>query len=111
LIKKPEINQGNRKHLITNGAGVTGYLHVDECKYICQPAQNSSESGSKVSHKTGYTGDKFLNRTPTAQALRSTINKPNLIKASMRQRALSTGQNNSLQNWKRFSPTPHATEG
>ena len=59
------------------------------------------------------TGDNFLNRTPIVQILRSTINKWNLInlKVFLRQKTPSRGHNDSLQNRKRFSPTPHLTEG
>jgi hypothetical protein len=35
----------------TNGTVLTGYLHVEECKYthIYHPAQNSSTTGPKAS--------------------------------------------------------------
>jgi hypothetical protein len=70
----------------------------------------------RAQHKTGYTilieekvGNNlecitstlsFLERTPIAQALRSTIDKWDIMKlekTSVRQRTLSTGQNSSLQ--------------
>jgi hypothetical protein len=52
-------------------------------------------------------GDNFLNRTPTSQALSSTINKWDFLK----RRTPSIGQNSSLQNGKRSSPTLHLTQG
>ena len=64
------------------------------------------------------TGDHFLNTTPAAQILRETINKLDLLKLksfykalkAIKQRTWSTRQNDSLQNWKRSSLTPHQTE-
>jgi hypothetical protein len=54
---------------------------------------NRRESGENLKHMG--TGNFFLNRTPMASTLRSTIEKWNLIKLqiSVRQRILSTGQN------------------
>ena len=69
------------------------------------------------------TGDNFLNGTPMAQTLRSTIDKWDLMKlknktkqtnkqkTSVRQRTLSIGQNSSLQIGKESSPTLHLTGG
>jgi hypothetical protein len=59
------------------------------------------------------TGDNFLNRTPTAQALRSIIDKWDLmkLKASVRQRTLSIRQSSSQPIGKGASPTPQPTEG
>jgi hypothetical protein len=60
------------------------------------------------------TGENFLNRTPTAQALRSTIDKLDLMKLKsffFRQRILLIGQNVNLQIGKRSSPTLHPIEG
>jgi hypothetical protein len=50
----PKPYGGKKKASLTNGAGVTRYLHIEHCKYIhiYYPAQNSSPSGSKTSHKT-----------------------------------------------------------
>jgi hypothetical protein len=55
------------------------------------------------------TGENFLNRTPMAYALRSTINKWDLIKlqTSVRQRTLSIGQNVNQQIRKGSLPTLH----
>jgi hypothetical protein len=49
------------------------------------------------------TGDNFLNRTPTAQALRSTIDKWDLVKLKIFCKAKDMVKriNNSLQNRKR----------
>ena len=43
LIKKPGIHTREKTTSLTNGAGVTGQLSVEECKQIhtCQPVQNS----------------------------------------------------------------------
>jgi hypothetical protein len=58
-------------------------------------------------------GDNFLNRTPMAQALRSTIDKWDLMKLKtfVRQRAWSLGQNDNPQIGKRSSVTLHPTDG
>jgi hypothetical protein len=57
------------------------------------------------------TKDSFLNTIPLAQTVRSTIDKWDLmkLKASVRQRTLSMGQNGSLHNGKRSSLTLHMT--
>jgi hypothetical protein len=41
----------------TNGAGLTGHLHVGKCKYIhiYHPTQNKSEKGPKPQCKTTQT--------------------------------------------------------
>jgi hypothetical protein len=58
------------------------------------------------------TGETFLNRTPIAQDLISTIVKWNLMKqkSSVRQRTLPMRQNSNLQIGKRFSVTLHLIE-
>jgi hypothetical protein len=40
-----------------NSAGLTGFVHVEECKqiHVYHPAQNSIPSKSKHQHKAGYT--------------------------------------------------------
>ena len=95
MAKKPKLCFGKKKASSTNGAGLNGYLHVEDIsiwKYIniYHCTQNSSPGGSKTSTKKSCTlnltekkvgnsfeliatGDNFLNRTPMAQALRSTI--------------------------------------
>jgi hypothetical protein len=82
------------KTSLTNGAGLTGCLHVENNanrytsitlhktpiqvdqrphhKTRCTKS-NSQESGESLGHMG--TGDKSNYRTPVAQALRSTINK------------------------------------
>ena len=59
------------------------------------------------------TGGKFLNRTPVAYALRSRIDKWDLIKlqVSVRQRTPSRGQIGNQQIGKRSSPILHQIEG
>ena len=58
------------------------------------------------------TGGNFLNKTPVAKTLQSTICKWDLkLKTSITQSSLSVGKNSSLKNGKRSSPIPHLTEG
>ena len=61
--------------------------------------RRESEEYSLVS-----TGEDFLNKLPLAQALRSTIDKWDLMKLniSLRQRTISFRQSSSLQNEKCF---------
>ena len=57
------------------------------------------------------TGENFLNRTPMACALRSNIDKWDLMRLqSLRLRTLSTKQNSSQQSGKRSLPTPDQIE-
>ena len=58
-------------------------------------------------------GEKFLNRTPMAYALRTRIDKWYLIKLQsfLRQRIWSIGQNSNQQIGKRSLLTLHPTEG
>ena len=48
---KPEIHNGKKKVSSTNGAGQTGWLHVEEFKQIhsCHSAQNSALNGLRTS--------------------------------------------------------------
>ena len=60
------------------------------------------------------TVENFLNRTPMAHALRSTIDKWDLMKlrtVSVRLMTLSMGQNSNLQIGRRSSLTVHLIEG
>ena len=59
------------------------------------------------------TGEKFLNRTPIAYALRSRIDKWDLTKLQSfcKQRTPSKGQIGNQQIWKRSSPILHQIEG
>ena len=55
------------------------------------------------------TGDNFLNRTPMAQALRSTINNCDIMKLKNFCKAKNTSINIGLQNGK-ISPIPNMAE-
>ena len=59
------------------------------------------------------TGDNFINRTPMAQALRSIIDKWDLMKLQRFYKAMGTVNrtNHSPQVWKVSSPILHLTEG
>jgi hypothetical protein len=98
LTKELKPSIGKKTAFSTNDAGSTGGQHVEKCKsthsYVL--VQNSSPSGSRTSTKKQYTlkliekvgkslkhmarGENFLNRTPMAHALRSRIDKWDLIK-------------------------------
>ena len=87
-----------KKTSSTNGASLTGCLHVEECKQIhnYHPHKTQVQVYHRPQHKTRYTksnrkesgnclecigtGDKLLSRTPVAQALRLTIDKCDLMK-------------------------------
>jgi hypothetical protein len=51
LIREPEIYTGQKKAYSTNDAGLTEFLHGEECKsiHMCHSAENSSPSGSQTS--------------------------------------------------------------
>jgi hypothetical protein len=125
------IQWGKKSAFSTNGACSTGGLHVEECKLIhSYPPVQSSSPGVKdcpikpdtlnlIEEKVGKslehmsTEENFLNKTRMAYALRSRINKWDIIKCkvSVRQRTLSIGQNGSQQIGKRTLPTLHLLEG
>jgi hypothetical protein len=67
-----------------------------------------------VKNKLEYlgTGNKFVNRTPTAQALRSKINKRNLMKPKRFCKAKNFVKKTKWlqKNWKMSSPTIHIIE-
>ena len=67
--------------------------------------------GNNLEHIS--TVDNFLNRTPITQILKSTINKWDLRKQESFCKAKDTinRTNSSLENGKRYSPTPHQTKG
>jgi predicted HAD superfamily phosphohydrolase YqeG len=73
----------------------TKQVQVDQRPHIKLDVLNNLIE-EKVGHCLEHIGigDKFPNRTPIAQGLRSTINKMDLMKP----RAPSIGQNRSLQN-------------
>ena len=76
------------------------------------PLKALSGIEEKVGRTFECTGDHFLNITPAAQTLRETINKWDLLKLKSFYKAKDTDNktNNSLQNGKRSSLTPHQTE-
>ena len=74
----------------------------------------SSRADSENSLEFIDTGDNFLNRTPMAQALRSTINKwdrKKLRSLSMAKNTVLIGQTRSFGIGKESLPTLHLTEG
>ena len=113
---------GKKTSFSTNGADSTGDQHVEECKLIHSYllVQSSSLIGSRnskpetlklIEEKVGKslenmgTGEKFLNRTAKACAVRSRIDKWDLIcKASVRQRTLSLRQKDHQLIGKRSLP-------
>jgi hypothetical protein len=94
----PTLDSPTPGHLSINGAGLTGSLHVEECKLICfclstkvifkwiknlhikPDTLNLIEDHVGKSLKHISTGGSFLNRTPMAQALRSTTDKWEVMK-------------------------------
>ena len=98
--KEPKPYNGKKKAFPTNGNGLTGYLHVEECKQTHSYLPPCTQLKSKwikdlnikpdtlnlIEEKVGNslecvgTGDNFLNRTLMAQSLSSTIDKLDLMK-------------------------------
>ena len=91
LTKKPKLYNGKKKVSSTEGVGIAGCSYVEECKqiYICIKLKSKWIKDlnmdlvtlNLIEEKMGGrfecmgTGDNFLNITPVAQTLRSTINK------------------------------------
>ena len=92
MTRELKPSSGKKTAFSTNGAGTTGGYHIEECKLIHSylPVQSSSLSGSKTlkfieekvekSLEDMGTGEKFLNRTAMACAVKSRIDKWDLIK-------------------------------
>jgi hypothetical protein len=98
LTKELESSSGKKTAFSTNGAGSTGGHHVEECElihsYLLVRSSSPKDQGPPhkpdtlklIEEKVGKTledmgaGEIFLNRTPTAYALRSRIDKWDLIK-------------------------------
>ena len=93
MTKKPkQYNRTGRASSI-KGAGLTRVLHVKECKliHICTKLKpkwikEKLDTMDLIQEKVGKTlelsgtGEDFLNRTARAQAIRSRINKWDLMK-------------------------------
>jgi hypothetical protein len=99
LTKKLKPSSGKKTALSTNDAGSIGGQHVEECKlihsyllvpkhkfkwvkdlFIKSDTQNLIEQKVKKGLEHIDICDNFLNRTPMAYTLRSTIDKWDLIK-------------------------------
>jgi len=82
LTKEPKLSSAKKIAFSTNGAGSTGVQHVEECKaihsYFFTLKVIEENVGWSLEHMG--TGENFLNRTPMAYALRSRIDKWDLIK-------------------------------
>jgi hypothetical protein len=71
------------------------------CGLLASPTLDSyleEKVGKSLKHMS--TGEKFMNRTTMAYALRSRIDKWHITKASVRQRTLSIGQKGNQQTGK-----------
>jgi hypothetical protein len=131
LTKKPKSFSGKKTAYSTNDAGSSSGWHVEECKLIHSYllVQHSSTSGSGPPHKTRYTepnrrenGEElwthqhrknFLSRTSMAQALRSTIDKWNLIKLQSFWKAKDTVNSTKQQptDWEKIFTNPTYDRG
>jgi hypothetical protein len=99
LTRELEPSSGKKTAFSTNGAGTTGGHHVEECELIpflspCTKLKSKlikelhikPETLKLIDEKVGEsledmgTGEKFLNRTAMASAVRSSIDKWDLIK-------------------------------
>lgn len=116
-IKKPEMHTGEKTASTASGAGHTGRRHVEECnRLICTPCTqlaskwvkglnikpdtlNLTEDKAGNSPELIGTAHEFRNRTQTAQALRSAINKWDLRKPTSFCKAKDT------IHWTEWQPT------
>jgi hypothetical protein len=127
-----ELEASSRKQTATNGAGSTGSQHVEKCKLIYSYLHIQSLIKSKwikdlhikpealklIEEKLGKslkhmgTGEIFLNRTPMTYALRSKIDKWDLIKwQSFRKAKNTVNKTKRQQTGERSLTTLHPIEG
>ena len=114
-----------KKASSTNGAGITGCQHVEECKYIhifppCTKLKSkqikalniNSAIPNFIREKLGSnlecigTGDHFLNMTPLVQTLRAAFNKWDLLKQVSFYKAKKT-VNKTKQHPTEWEKNPH----
>jgi len=127
LTKEVKPSSGKKIAFSTNGASSTGGQHVEECKFLSflSPCAKLKSRWIKDFHikpdtlkliekvrkslEHMGTGEIFLHRTPVAYALRSRIDKWDLIKLQSfcKARTLSLGQNGNQQIGKRSLPILH----
>lgn len=87
MTKKPKPSSGIKKASSTNGAGLSGSQHVEECKLIriyhstklkfkwIKDLNIKPDTVNLIEEKVGHslecigTGENFLNRSPVAQTL------------------------------------------
>jgi hypothetical protein len=130
LTKELKSSSEKKTAFSTNGTGSTGSQHVEECKSIHSYLLVQSSKWIKEFHikpdtlklieeKVGKhlehkgTGKFFLNRTPMAYALRSTVNKWNLIKLQSFSKAKDTVNRAKRQptDWEKSLPILYPIEG
>ena len=131
MTRELKPSSGKKTVFLTNGAGSTGSQHVEKCKSIHSYllVQSSSPSRSRkrrkpdtlklIEEKVGKslenmgTGGKFLNRTTMAYALRSRINKWDLIKLQSFCKAKDTVNRTNRQptDWEKIFTNPTSDRG
>jgi hypothetical protein len=129
LTKGLKPSSGKKAAFSTNGAGSTGDQHVEESElihsYLLVHSSSSSDLHIKPNtlklrekkvgktHKHMGTGEIFLNKTTIAYALRSRIDKWDLIKVQSFYKAKDTVNRTKSQptNWEQFFTNPTSERG
>jgi hypothetical protein len=131
LTKKPKPSSGKKTAFSTNSAHLTGDLHAEGCKlihflspctklkskwikyvHIKQDMLNLIEEKVGKSLKHIGTGEIFLNTTPMAQALRSTIDKWDFMKLKFcKANNTVNGAKHQPADWEKIFTNPLSDRG
>ena len=130
MTREQKPSSGKKTASSTNGAGTTGSYHVEECELILSPCTKVKSKWIKELHikpetlklieeKVGKTledmgtGEKFLNRTAMACAVRSRIDKWDLIKLQSFCKAKDTVNKTKRppKDWERIFTYPKSDRG
>ena len=122
--KEPQIIQWKKEVSLTSGAGLTGCLHIEECKVRpISPWIKLKSKGTKNfnikpdilnlikemvgNNKCSDTGENFLNKTLILQVLRSTIDKWDFMKLQSFYKA----KDSVNTDWKKILTIPSSDRG
>jgi len=131
LTKEPKPSNGKKIAFSTNGADSIGGQHVEKCRSIhaYHPVQSKSkwikdlhikpDTRKLIEEKVGKSlkhmdpGENFLNRTPVAYALRSRIDKWDIIKLESFCKAKDIVIRTKLQptDWEKVFTNPTSNRG
>ena len=131
MTRELKPSSGKKTAFSTNGAGTTGSYHIEECElshsyflyehqvYVDQSPPHKTKTLKLIEENVGKTlkdmgtGEKFLNRTAMACAVRSRIDKWDLIKLQSFCRAKDTiiKTKRPPTDWERIFTNPKSDRG